>query len=555
MSLNGTWPRSSAGAERAARWSHSSAQERAAAGWAQRAKKVISHTYESIDSDAALYDAHLDKLDAIDFETLTESEMLIWEVFFDHKVEGETKGRRIDPLILDLNRDGKFDITGANREGNGKIDGDTVSFDIDPSRQSRALNSLATDLGGEGGRSHLVDPLPGGKAVYNSGKTESTDKHGQGRWTEDPAKGQSAKVYNADQNWVGEWVAADWGYSHGGRLGRYYFSPIKTNEQTEWMKPGSGDGFLVWDKNGNGLIDDNTEMMSEFDVDGNKRFQNGFEKLAFYFDKDNNGVIEGEELGSQVWVDIDGDDRQRGAAAASQHGITEIVIPGHHELVSTTKTENWAADSTNTSAEKVSLRKATGVDNPLAGGHPTLEGLPTQQLLSTQESLYDRGSAGAKIRSQVRVGINIYEEKESFRDALDQIHLGVVEQLTRETFDEIIAGVVPLVNGQLDLDIGATQDRARPADRARMAQWWPILTRLESAIEGWRPEMSILRPWQGLWCLENANEQTSRTENVAPRHPITLNPDKPKAGDAVAASVTGSDPEGWRWGGTELERS
>ena len=74
--------------------------------------------------------------------------MLIWEVFFDHKVEGETKGRRIDPLILDLNRDGKFDITGANQEGNGKIDGDTVSFDIDPSRQSWALNSLATDLDG-----------------------------------------------------------------------------------------------------------------------------------------------------------------------------------------------------------------------------------------------------------------------------------------------------------------------------------------------------------------------------------------------------------------------
>ena len=72
----------------------------------------------------------------LSFEKLTESEMVIWEVFFDHKVEGESKGRRIDPLILDLNRDGKFDITGANQEGNGKIDGDTVQFDIDPSRQS-----------------------------------------------------------------------------------------------------------------------------------------------------------------------------------------------------------------------------------------------------------------------------------------------------------------------------------------------------------------------------------------------------------------------------------
>ena len=72
--------------------------------------KVIAHTWSV--TMAMLYDAHLDKLDAsLDFETLTESEMLIWEVFFDHKVEGETKGRRIDPLILDLNRDSKYDIT------------------------------------------------------------------------------------------------------------------------------------------------------------------------------------------------------------------------------------------------------------------------------------------------------------------------------------------------------------------------------------------------------------------------------------------------------------
>ena len=41
---------------------------------------------------------------------------------------------------------------------------------------------------------------------------------------------------------------------------------------------------MVWDKNGNGIIDDNTEMMSEFDANGNKVFQNGFEKLAYYFD-------------------------------------------------------------------------------------------------------------------------------------------------------------------------------------------------------------------------------------------------------------------------------
>ena len=108
------------------------------------------------------------------------------------------------------------------------------------------------------------------------------------------------------------------------------------------MKPGSGDGFLVWDKNGNGIIDDNTEMMSEFDEHGNKRFQNGFEKLAHYFDLDNSGVVKGEELKKlKIWIDIDGDAKtDKGELVPlSQHGITEIVIPGHHKMDSTTKTQ------------------------------------------------------------------------------------------------------------------------------------------------------------------------------------------------------------------------
>ena len=57
----------------------------------------------------------------VTFDQLTVTEQKIWEVFFDHKEEGSDKGHRIDPLILDLNKDGKFDITGANQEGNGKL--------------------------------------------------------------------------------------------------------------------------------------------------------------------------------------------------------------------------------------------------------------------------------------------------------------------------------------------------------------------------------------------------------------------------------------------------
>ena len=57
---------------------------------------------------------------------------------------------------------------------------------------------------------------------------------------------------------------------------------------------GTGDGLLVWDKNGDGIINDNTEMMSEFDVNGNKKFKMVSKKLAFYFDMDDSGVIAGD---------------------------------------------------------------------------------------------------------------------------------------------------------------------------------------------------------------------------------------------------------------------
>ena len=284
-------------------------------------------------------------------------------------------------LILDLNRDGKFDITGANQEGNGKIDGDTVQFDIDPSRQSWKLNSPGHRPGWyEGRKSNLVDPIPNGKAIYNTGKTENFGP--KGVWKDNPKLGQSAKIYDASQKWIGEWVAADWGYSHGGRLGRYYFSPIKTKEATEWMKPGSGDGFLVWDKNGNGMIDDNTEMMSEFDEYGNKKFQNGFEKLAFYFDTDDNGVVKGDELKKlKIWIDIDGDAvTDKGELVPlSDHGITEIVIPGHHKLVSTTKIQDWKDGNAKSSTNTVSLGENSGA---------VMDGLPTQ-IIGSDASTHD----------------------------------------------------------------------------------------------------------------------------------------------------------------------
>lgn len=44
---------------------------------------------------------------------------VLWDVWFDHEDGGETKRR--SPIVLDLNRNGKPDITGANITGNDPI--------------------------------------------------------------------------------------------------------------------------------------------------------------------------------------------------------------------------------------------------------------------------------------------------------------------------------------------------------------------------------------------------------------------------------------------------
>ena len=128
-----------------------------------------------------------------------------------------------------------------------------------------------------------------------------------------------AKIYTADGEWIGEWV--------GGAKPEYFYGSRKDVERTQWIS-GDGDGLLVWDHNGNGIIDDTTELMSEFDVKGEHAFANGLEKLAHYFDKDGNGVVEAHEMqGLMFWID-DGDAKTEEGELIPpwKLGITEILF-------------------------------------------------------------------------------------------------------------------------------------------------------------------------------------------------------------------------------------
>lgn len=207
----------------------------------------------------------------------------MWDVWFDSKDGQKTK--RLSPLVLDLNGDGKAGITGKNIKGDGKISGDAVNFDLDPSRSAWSKKSRKR--------------RPGKGAPKVKG----------GHW-------DGNEYLNKDGKVVGE------------KRGKFYYWGKKTSqEKTEWLAKNGGDGMLVWDKNKDGKISSSKELFGNFDVNGKKKFKNGYEKLAYYFDKNKDGKVEGDELaGLQVWADKNGNGKTDKGELQSlgQHNISSL---------------------------------------------------------------------------------------------------------------------------------------------------------------------------------------------------------------------------------------
>jgi Ca2+-binding EF-hand superfamily protein len=241
-----------------------------------------------------------------------EDSVSMWNVFFDHRSDGQTTDmgtwqepqRNRDPLIMDLNRNGKHDTTAKTTFADGEITGPTTRFDLDPTRGTWEF-SMRNALPGRGApriRGGSVKAIKGNQGMNDSEVAQelagagSQKLGGAGTWS--PSGGVTHAVFfDAKGNKVGAW-----------ENGTYSWGARNEMEQTEWLEKGGGDGFLVWDVDGDGQITSGKELFSEFDIDGYERFANGFEKLAHYFDKDGDGVVEGEELvGLMIWVDEDAD--------------------------------------------------------------------------------------------------------------------------------------------------------------------------------------------------------------------------------------------------------
>lgn len=249
----------------------------------------------------------------------TQTPGKMWDVWFDHQ-DGQKTTQR-SPVVLDLNGNGKPDITGKNILGDGKVSGEPVMFDLDPSKTSWEFKSIQRRPGSG------APEIPNGKAVYADGTEVTYDKKGnldrdETRVTK--AEHGAAKYYDDKGNLVGELSKDD----KTGKM-MYHWGKQEGREKTEWLAKNGGDGLLVWDTDNNGQITSSKELFGEFDANGEKKFKDGYEKLAFYFDKNKDGKVEGTELaGLQVWKDANGDGKTDAGELQqlSQHNITSLDV-------------------------------------------------------------------------------------------------------------------------------------------------------------------------------------------------------------------------------------
>ena len=94
------------------------------------------------------------------------------------------------------------------------VGGAMVEFDMQPDRSSWELSSSSYRPG-------LGAPsAEGGKAEYDTGKKDSIGK----KWRENPAKGNKAKIYDQNGEWIGEWV--------GGQPATYFYGKREDKERT-----------------------------------------------------------------------------------------------------------------------------------------------------------------------------------------------------------------------------------------------------------------------------------------------------------------------------------
>lgn len=101
-------------------------------------------------------------------------------------------------------------------------------------------------------------------------------------------------------------------------------------EQLSWISRGSGDGWLVLDRNGNGEIDDGGELFGNFTEQPASADPNGYEALAVFDENGDGWLTEVDAVFPElaVWVDVDHDGRSSPGElrSLSDAGVSALEI-------------------------------------------------------------------------------------------------------------------------------------------------------------------------------------------------------------------------------------
>jgi len=318
--------------------------------------------------------------EAVEVQSLAQF-MYAEDIFFLLEAGGSTTHH--DPLILDLNRNGRIDLSAVNNT--------SVALGASQDYQWGDKSPGAHFRPGNNG----VPAVTGTARVYGSGgllvATQAIDADDQGRlqsqrmgfdgtadW-HDLQAGQRVEFYDTSGRLVGELKQVGGGWN-------YHWNLYGNGALHQWVDQVNGvaDGILVVDDPNGVSIRDQVNvrsMISEYDPEtGQKVWRNGQERLAATVDEDTNGVVDAAEMNAahlKVWQDnnVNGVVDDGELTTLDSHGIDFIRVNSYlDDTPNVTSAGAAAATLSNVTYSETQLGDVgNAVGDLLTGGATTAE--------------------------------------------------------------------------------------------------------------------------------------------------------------------------------------
>ena len=242
---------------------------------------------------------------------------------------------------------------------------------------------------------------------------------------------------------------------------------------------------------------------------------------------------------------------------ASQ-GITEIVIPGAHKMVSTTKQR--------TEVEKTTSQSFAGTtyeDQPIEE-QPDPDALYVFPV--TQDVVAKSGRSEISISSKAEM--TVFRNTQEKKDKFTRLHEFALGNVAQRLANDLEAGKHTIKDGVLDVNLSVAEKDAQ-SNLKNMMYAEPELGVYKSLVlmslngTSTRTEVRQSNQQVAEVLFSNEDKQTAKkNENKPPSvDSVSFSNKKPRPGDNISAKITGSDPENmalmweWSWIGKGVKQS